>query len=932
MSNSPYILVLDCDMYCNDPTSARQAMCCHLDPKISPSLAFVQFPQTFRNISKDDIYDSEIRYIFKIQWQGLDGLRGPVLSGTNFYIKREALLGNSSQDGNVDLMALKRSFGPSNEFIKTLRRDFKPSFFNDGKSSSMLLEEAKFLASCSYQDQTTWGTEANLLIQGSRWTSGITEVAISKFCPLIYGLRRMSLLQSLAYAELAFWPLLYSLSSWGFAIIPQLCLLNGIPLYPEVSDPYFRIFLFIFISSLAKNLYEILMSGGGIRTWNNERRIWMIKTVTSFSYGFLDSIMNKLGLGEASFLPTNKVADDEVVKRYEMGIFDFRAPTIFLVPLVTIILVNIASFVGGVVRVMFMDSFGDWKKMVGQISLSFYILMVNYAVIEGMVIRKDKASIPKSVTLLSVVFSVLIFQAYLWKPISRKTFPERLLQEKLPGIDVFICTADPKKEPPLEVMNTVLSAMALDYPTGKLSVYVSDDGGSALTLHAMKEAWIFAKSWLPFCKKFGVKTRCPKVYFSRYEDECLGQKDGYEEELEKIKQKYKSFEEHVKKAESDSEMLEETRCKSNSKNYPAHVEVIQDEISNTSTETNQAKMPLLVYVSREKSPTYPHHFKAGALNVLLRVSSIISNSPYILVLDCDMRCNDPTSALQAMCFHLDPKLSPNLAFVQFPQKFHNLSKKDIYDGQLRSTFSVRWPGMDGLQGPMLSGTGFYLNRKALFGDIVQEDIDTIQLKQHFGPSNELLKSLRQNNHQNSVSSYWFMIFSYIFVMSQLKHLEEVLSTGDPIRTWWNEQRIWMMKALIFYTIGSVNAMLKLFGLREANFVPTNKVADDEQVSFYQKGIFNFQASTIVLAPLVTLVTLNMISFAGGVARVIIKGNWNEMFGQIVLSFYILMAHYPIIEGMLLRKDNGRIPYSVILLSLALSTSFLCLGSLILVMS
>ena len=66
MSNSPYILVLDCDMYCNDPTSARQAMCYHCDPEISPSLAFVQFPQTFRNISKDDIYDSQIRFVFKV--------------------------------------------------------------------------------------------------------------------------------------------------------------------------------------------------------------------------------------------------------------------------------------------------------------------------------------------------------------------------------------------------------------------------------------------------------------------------------------------------------------------------------------------------------------------------------------------------------------------------------------------------------------------------------------------------------------------------------------------------------------------------------------------------------------------------------------------------------------------------------------------------
>ncbi|XP_021290796.1 cellulose synthase-like protein G3 [Herrania umbratica] len=449
MSNSPYILVLDCDMYCNDPTSARQAMCYHFDPEISPSLAFVQFPQTFRNISKDDIYDSEIRAVFRIQWYGMDGLEGPILSGTNFYIKREALLGSVTQEG-IDLMALKRSFGPSNEFIKTLRQDYKPSFINDGESSSMLLVEARVLASCSYENQTTWGTKvgfmyfcvvedyitsftlhckgwksvylnpprpqflgtsttnlSDLLIQGTRWASGLTAVAISRFCPLIYGPLRMSLLQSLCYAELAFWPLLFSLPLWGIAFIPQLCLLNGIPLYPEVSDPYFSLFLFIFISALSKNLYEILTTGGQIRTWTNERRIWMIKSVTSQFYGHVDAILSKLGMSEASFLPTSKVTDDEQVKRYEMGVFDFQAPTMFLAPLATVILVNIASLVGGVVRMVAMDN-GDWTKMAGQISLSFYILIANHAIIEGMIIRKDKASIPSYVTLLSVVFSVII--------------------------------------------------------------------------------------------------------------------------------------------------------------------------------------------------------------------------------------------------------------------------------------------------------------------------------------------------------------------------------------------------------------------------------------------------------------------------------------------------------------------------------------------
>lgn len=71
-----------------------------------------------------------------------------------------------------------------------------------------------------------------------------------------------------------------------------------------------------------------------------------------------------------------------------------------------------------------------------------------------------------------------------------------------------------------------------------------------------------------------------------------------------------------------------------------------------------------------------------------RVSALISNSPYILVLDCDMFCSEPNSARQAMCFHLDPKISPSLAFVQFPQKFHNISINDIYDSQYRSAYKV----------------------------------------------------------------------------------------------------------------------------------------------------------------------------------------------------------------------------------------------------
>lgn len=76
-----------------------------------------------------------------------------------------------------------------------------------------------------------------------------------------------------------------------------------------------------------------------------------------------------------------------------------------------------------------------------------------------------------------------------------------------------MCTADPTIEPPLMVINTVLSVMAYDYPQHKLSVYLSDDGGSDLTFFALLEASKFAKHWIPYCKKLNVEPRSPAAYF-----------------------------------------------------------------------------------------------------------------------------------------------------------------------------------------------------------------------------------------------------------------------------------------------------------------------------------------------------------------------------------------------------------------------------------
>ncbi|KAF3972584.1 hypothetical protein ACB098_02G079000 [Castanea mollissima] len=669
---------------------------------------------------------------------------------------------------------------------------------------------------------------------------------------------------------------------------------------------------------------------------------------------------------------------------------------------------------------------------------------------------------------LLLSFIWLLDQAFRWRPVTRTVFPERLPEDdKLPAIDVFICTTDPDKEPTVEVMNTVLSAMALDYPPKKLHVYLSDDGGSPINLYGMKEVYSFARWWLPFCRKHRIKTRSPETYFSGSKDDDEGSESSeFMFERRKIQERYEIFKESIANVRGKVDGSRIT-----ARDHPSLIEVIQDN-SNDKVQVDQVKIPLLVYVAREKRPSHSHHFKAGALNVLQRVSCMLSNSPYILVLDCDMYCNDPTSARRAMCFHLDSKISPLLAFVQFPQRFRNISKSDIYDSQLRMIFSVQWQGIDGLKGPILSGTGFYIKRVSICGRSIQ-DIDLEELKQSFGSSNELIKSLLGNYKSNAlnvqhrlleetqllasctyekdtkwgkevgflydsvvedyltgftlhckgwtsvycdpsrpqflgngttnlndcliqgmrwssglaevgfskfcpliygpprmsifvsmcygyyafsallyflplwcfatipqlcllndiplypkVSNSYFVIFLFIFLSSISKNLQEVLATGGSFQTWRNEQRIWMMKSITSHLYGSLDAIMKRIGMREASFLPTNKVEDAEQVKLYKMGKFDFQTSNMFLVPMVSLIILNLVSFIGGLVRVIFVGNWDQMLVQVFISFYILVMNFPIIEAMIIRKDKGRVRPSVTVLSAMFSTIFLLLGCII----
>ena len=116
-------------------------------------------------------------------------------------------------------------------------------------------------------------------------------------------------------------------------------------------------------------------------------------------------------------------------------------------------------------------------------------------------------------------------------PIERETYPDKLTksckfsggESDMPALDVFITTADLGAEEYLPMANSILSALAMEYPASKLCCYVSDENASRLSCEVLVEVSEFAKEWVPFCRKHGIQQPAPEVHLSRSLDMLKGQ-------------------------------------------------------------------------------------------------------------------------------------------------------------------------------------------------------------------------------------------------------------------------------------------------------------------------------------------------------------------------------------------------------------------------
>ena len=174
-----------------------------------------------------------------------------------------------------------------------------------------------------------------------------------------------------------------------------------------------------------------------------------------------------------------------------------------------------------------------------------------------------------------------------------------------------------------------------------------------------------------------------------------------------------------------------------------------------------------------------------------------------------------------------------------------------------------------------------------------------------------------------IMSPWVIPFLYVSSVENMYNLYEALLSGETLKGWWNGQRMWIIKRITSYLYGVIDTIRKdrnLVRLSKMGFAVTSKVSNKDESKRYEQEIMEFGSSSPEYVIIATVALLNHVRLVGGLYQ-IITGTWhmafNIFFLQVILCGGLVIINIPIYEAMFLRKDTGRIPFSVTLASIGL---------------
>ncbi|GAX35879.1 glycosyltransferase family 2 protein [Nodularia sp. NIES-3585] len=333
-------------------------------------------------------------------------------------------------------------------------------------------------------------------------------------------------------------------------------------------------------------------------------------------------------------------------------------------------------------------------------------------------------SIPLLLAEIYSYFGGVMFVIGLWRPLVRQIKSLDKLTPSIPisdwpTVDVFVTCYN---EPPEIVEATARSALAMDYPTIKLRVYILDDGNSP-DMRTMSEKLCIEDLQSPLLQHEANRIDAERSTLV----ERLEQLNNLQPDLQAAEQWLQTT---SSAADNPMKFLNSLRqfilwLKIPEKNSIDGKNTIQERLTTErhllestiyQKELELVELARLRYIARPKQPGIPHHAKAGNLNYAIFSGETVGD--FILTLDADHIPKPQFLKRVLPYFHTynfsTGKYESNrIAFVQTPQDFYNIPSGDPFGHRASLFYGPLQQGKDGMNAAFYTGTNAVLRREAL---------------------------------------------------------------------------------------------------------------------------------------------------------------------------------------------------------------------------
>lgn len=168
-------------------------------------------------------------------------------------------------------------------------------------------------------------------------------------------------------------------------------------------------FAYVIAATKLYSLSESLWAGYTLKGWWNEQRMWLFKRLASYPFAVVDTFLKLLGVNKSAFVVTAKVADKEVLKRYEQEIMEFGSHSLMFTILATIAMLNVICLMSGVKQMVWEREVGLLDSLLVQLVVCGTVVLINFPVYEAMFLRSGGGRMPNSITFTSIALAILAY-------------------------------------------------------------------------------------------------------------------------------------------------------------------------------------------------------------------------------------------------------------------------------------------------------------------------------------------------------------------------------------------------------------------------------------------------------------------------------------------------------------------------------------------